>query len=81
MELKLLTSFAYSKYFFVLIVPYGIETDKPLLLWGLRSVLIVPYGIETRKRQGCGTHASVLIVPYGIETKVNTNSYFIPGMC
>ena len=65
----------------VLIVPYGIETRHNHLITVTIKVLIVPYGIETRKRQGCGTHASVLIVPYGIETKVNTNSYFIPGMC
>ena len=36
----------------LLIVPYGIETNRLKRLWGnATSLLIVPYGIETHIRQ------------------------------
>ena len=53
----------------VLIVPYGIETEKRYPEEAARQVLIVPYGIETPSQERRGSpHAEVLIVPYGIET-------------
>ena len=53
----------------VLIVPYGIETDKKTTSKNHLSVLIVPYGIETLSLFSEMIAFSVLIVPYGIETQ------------
>ena len=47
MELKLLNPENADKYVLLLIVPYGIETNKVLLLLLVLLLLIVPYGIET----------------------------------
>ena len=53
----------------LLIVPYGIETEKLADLFSLCRLLIVPYGIETHEQIfvffSC---IKLLIVPYGIET-------------
>ena len=70
MELKLLRNFSSGFAYWLLIVPYGIETayhanDR----FCKGDLLIVPYGIETivfdiRIFWGL----ALLIVPYGIET-------------
>ena len=54
---------------YLLIVPYGIETE-PCYIIGIASItlLIVPYGIETLMIWLCFIHLILLIVPYGIET-------------
>ena len=55
----------------LLIVPYGIETnrrDKVICL--IDGLLIVPYGIETMVYYSKDSTISLLIVPYGIETRM-----------
>ena len=55
--------------FYVLIVPYGIETRMHQYNNQHHSrVLIVPYGIETSCGHSYTRFKGVLIVPYGIET-------------
>ena len=69
MELKHTPSYFILAPVFLLIVPYGIETFKCLVICQIcRILLIVPYGIETWYRGGIGERACLLIVPYGIET-------------
>ena len=48
MELKHIFSKALFQLHQLLIVPYGIETQKPLQNKPCRILLIVPYGIETQ---------------------------------
>ena len=70
MELKLRRATYTCRQFFLLIVPYGIETDNTVLIQiHVCLLLIVPYGIETFVKSYV-THKLVqlLIVPYGIET-------------
>ncbi len=56
----------------LLIVPYGIETNSVLGFSCITVLLIVPYGIETwcKTLQGI-SFEYLLIVPYGIETDFN----------
>ena len=69
MELKQNSVNSFFFIFFLLIVPYGIETHQ---LHGiqklLEELLIVPYGIETSFKYIHKFCNRLLIVPYGIET-------------
>mgnify|MGYP006932654678 CR=1 FL=1 len=67
--------------YFLLIVPYGIETTQPLNTSAFARLLIVPYGIETGPILKVHYVVYLLIVPYGIETKsrigaVSMQSFF-----
>ena len=53
MELKHNQSVANILVDWLLIVPYGIETDLIEVFEFLSSLLIVPYGIETREQGFC----------------------------
>ena len=53
---------------FLLIVPYGIETDLFTDFAVVSVLLIVPYGIETAVVHSVAAVRGLLIVPYGIET-------------
>ena len=55
MELKLilLSKITLSRCY-LLIVPYGIETQPLLNYTGQRTLLIVPYGIETKENTSYG---------------------------
>ena len=68
MELKLELCDMAVIIYFLLIVPYGIETEStiPFLFWS--GLLIVPYGIETESTIPFLFWSGLLIVPYGIET-------------
>ena len=69
MELKLVELNHLVNLRILLIVPYGIETDKSSGTGILsRLLLIVPYGIETCVVARFGLSFFLLIVPYGIET-------------
>ena len=70
MELKLLIKFKNSTFYFLLIVPYGIETSPNSNLFITGILLIVPYGIETSIFKNRYYYIFLLlIVPYGIETE------------
>ena len=47
MELKQILICVYVEEFFLLIVPYGIETEQLQEKYRKQTLLIVPYGIET----------------------------------
>ena len=49
MELKRITLTAQASKVSLLIVPYGIETQRELQQQQMEYLLIVPYGIETYK--------------------------------
>ena len=72
MELKQLTDPNSTFTPTLLIVPYGIETNRLRCRIYRTKLLIVPYGIET---QSCIDILvlinTLLIVPYGIETSYN----------
>ena len=68
MELKQATVTIAKDIFFLLIVPYGIETNASANQENDSTLLIVPYGIETFLLNTSLTLYSLLIVPYGIET-------------
>ena len=70
MELKLSCSVRDNCFFFVLIVPSGIETCLIEYPFSFLIVLIVPSGIETKEVENFYYEMIVLIVPSGIETKV-----------
>ena len=55
-------------FFYLLIVPYGIETYSEEEGEGAGDLLIVPYGIETSVVLTRKVLSKLLIVPYGIET-------------
>ena len=68
MELKRYSAKLPFPVFFLLIVPYGIETVVLHIRLHLSFLLIVPYGIETAKGRRKHYSECLLIVPYGIET-------------
>ena len=61
---------------FLLIVPYGIETEVLLSEAISEILLIVPYGIETTEYLFLvRLILKLLIVPYGIETAIIKNRF------
>ena len=63
----------------LLIVPYGIETQKNWKGYCCLELLIVPYGIETWvKATRRMIRIRLLIVPYGIETSKSLTLLAVP---